>query len=85
VNWLAHAFLSKPDIEFRLGNLPAALAHLQRAYAARPDTEIAAHLGEVLWVTGRRQEAQRIWREGRERDADNDVLREPLARLQVRL
>jgi tetratricopeptide (TPR) repeat protein len=72
-------------IEFRLGNLPAALAHLQRAYAARPDTEIAAHLGEVLWVTGRRQEAQRIWREGRERDADNDVLRETLARLQVRL
>ena len=31
---------------------------------ARPDTEIAAHLGEVLWVTGQRDEARRIWREG---------------------
>jgi tetratricopeptide (TPR) repeat protein len=72
-------------IEYRLGNLPEALAHLRRAYAARPDTEIAAHLGEVLWMTGQRQEAQRIWREGRDRDAENDVLRETLARLQVRL
>jgi tetratricopeptide (TPR) repeat protein len=72
-------------VEFRLGNLEAALAHLQRAYAQRPDTEIAAHLGEVLWVTGRREEAQRIWREGREREADNDVLRETLRRLQIRL
>jgi tetratricopeptide (TPR) repeat protein len=72
-------------IEFRLGNHAQALAHLRRAYAARPDTEIGAHLGEVLWITGQRDEARRIWREARERDADNEVLRETLARLQVRL
>lgn len=72
-------------VEFRLGNLPQALLHLKRAYASRPDTEIAAHLGEVLWVSGQRDEARRIWREGRERDADNEVMRETLARLQVRL
>lgn len=72
-------------VEYRLGNLPAALGHLRRAYASRPDTEIAAHLGEVLWVSGQRDEARRIWREGRERDADNEVMRETLARLQVRL
>jgi tetratricopeptide (TPR) repeat protein len=72
-------------IEFRLGNHAQALAHLRRAYAARPDTEIGAHLGEVLWVNGQRDEARRIWREARERDADNEVLRETLARLQVRL
>jgi tetratricopeptide (TPR) repeat protein len=72
-------------VEYRLGNVPAALAHLRRAYASRPDTEIAAHLGEVLWVSGQRDEARRIWREGRERDADNEVMRETLARLQVRL
>jgi tetratricopeptide (TPR) repeat protein len=72
-------------VEFRLGNHAPALQHLKRAYAARPDTEIAAHLGEVLWVTGARDEARRVWREGRARDADNEVLRETLARLQVKL
>jgi tetratricopeptide (TPR) repeat protein len=72
-------------VEYRLGNNAAALAHLQRAYASRPDTEIAAHLGEVLWATGQRDEARKVWREGRSRDADNEVLRETLNRLQVRL
>jgi Flp pilus assembly protein TadD len=72
-------------VEFRLGNHTQALAHLKRAYAARPDVEIAAHLGEVLWVTGAREEARRVWREGRARDADNEVLRETLTRLQVKL
>ena len=68
-------------VEFRLGNHAEALRLLRQAYAARPDTEIAAHLGEVLWVMGQREEAVRIWREGRQRDAANDVLRETLARL----
>jgi tetratricopeptide (TPR) repeat protein len=72
-------------VEFRLGNHAQALQHLKRAYAARPDVEIAAHLGEVLWVTGAREEARRVWREGRARDADNEVLRETLTRLQVKL
>jgi tetratricopeptide (TPR) repeat protein len=72
-------------VEYRLGNHAQALLHLKRAYASRPDTEIAAHLGEVLWVTGARDEARRVWREGRARDADNEVLRETLARLQVKL
>jgi tetratricopeptide (TPR) repeat protein len=72
-------------VEFRLGNVDAALGHLRRAYAQRPDTEIAAHLGEVLWAKGQREEAERIWREAREREADNEVLRDTLKRLQVRL
>lgn len=72
-------------VEFRLGNREAALRLLRQAYAARPDAEIAAHLGEVLWATGARDEARRIWREGSARDAGNEVLRETLTRLQVRL
>jgi tetratricopeptide (TPR) repeat protein len=72
-------------VEYRLGNAPQALVHLRRAYSSRPDTEIAAHLGEVLWVSGQRDEARKVWREGRERDGSNEVLRETLARLQVRL
>jgi tetratricopeptide (TPR) repeat protein len=72
-------------VEFRMGNREEALRLLRRAYAARPDTEIGAHLGEVLWVAGQRDEARRILREARSRDAGNDVLSEVLARLKVDL
>lgn len=72
-------------VEYRLGNLPEALRLLRQAYAARPDVEIGAHLGEVLWAAGQRDEARRIWAESRGRDASNDVLRETLARLKVDL
>jgi Flp pilus assembly protein TadD len=72
-------------VEFRLGNRDEAVTLLRRAYTARPDTEIAAHLGEVLWAAGQRDEARRVWREGKVRDAANDVLRETLARLRVDL
>jgi tetratricopeptide (TPR) repeat protein len=72
-------------VEFRLGNRDEALRLLRRAYASRPDTEIAAHLGEVLWAVGQRDEARRVWREGKARDASNDVLRETLARLRADL
>jgi Flp pilus assembly protein TadD len=68
-------------VEFRLGRHDEALRLLRDAYRARPDTEIAAHLGEVLWVLGRQDEARAIWREGRARDAGNEVLRETLVRL----
>jgi tetratricopeptide (TPR) repeat protein len=72
-------------VEFRMGNREEALRHLRSAYATRPDVEIAAHLGEVLWAMGRRDEARVVWREARVRDAANDVLRETLARLRVDL
>ncbi|MBL0089468.1 MAG: tetratricopeptide repeat protein [Ideonella sp.] len=72
-------------VEFRLGNRNEALRLLRQAYQARPDTEIGAHLGEVLWVTGQRDEARQIWAQARSRDAANDVLRETLSRLKVGL
>ena len=55
-------------IEFRLGNLAEAARLLRLAYAARPDPEIGAHLGEVLWAQGQQDEARRVWREARSRD-----------------
>lgn len=67
-------------VEFRQGRHEEALRLLRQAFVARPDTEIAAHLGEVLWVLGQRDEARRIWEEGRQRDPENDVLRETLKR-----
>ncbi len=72
-------------VEYRMGNRDEALRLLTRAYSARPDTEIGAHLGEVLWALGQKDEARRIWRESKGRDAANDVLRETLARLRVDL
>ena len=60
-------------------------AILRSAYQARPDPEIAAHLGEVLWASGQREEARKVWREAHSRDSQNDVLRETLARLRVDL
>jgi tetratricopeptide (TPR) repeat protein len=72
-------------VEFRMGNRDEALRWLRQAYSARPDTEIAAHLGEVLWATGKRDEARRVWQDARGRDAANEVLKETLARLKVTL
>jgi tetratricopeptide (TPR) repeat protein len=72
-------------VEYRLGNRDEALRLLREAYNARPDVEIAAHLGEVLWVIGQHEEARRIWRDARGRDASNEVLLETLARLRVDL
>jgi tetratricopeptide (TPR) repeat protein len=72
-------------VEFRSGNLEAALALLQGAFKERPDVEIAAHLGEVLWVLNRQPEAQQIWREGLKLSPVNESLMDTLKRLQVRL
>ncbi|MCP5286370.1 MAG: tetratricopeptide repeat protein [Burkholderiaceae bacterium] len=72
-------------VEYRLGNLDEAERLLSQAWASRPDTEIGAHLGEVLWARGRQDEARRIWRQAQSRDQANEVLRETLARLQVGL
>jgi Flp pilus assembly protein TadD len=72
-------------VEYRLGNREEALQLLRRAWDARPDPEIGAHLGEVLWSLGRKDEARSVWRDSRRRDAANEVLRETLARLRVDL
>jgi uncharacterized protein HemY len=57
---------------------------LQAAYKERPDPEIAAHLGEVLWSLGQRDQAQTVWREGLLQSPDNETLQETLKRLQVK-
>lgn len=72
-------------VEYRMGNQAEAIKQLTRAYQSRPDPEIAAHLGEVLWVSGQRDEARRVLREGTRRDQANDVLRETVTRLKVDL
>ena len=48
---------------YRLGQLDRSVEFLKRAYGRTPDPEIAAHLGEVLWVRGDREEARKVWSE----------------------
>ena len=72
-------------VEFRMGNKAEAARILERAYKSKPDTEIAAHLGEVLWSMGQHDRAMTIWKEGRLTDANNETLQETLKRLHVKL
>jgi Flp pilus assembly protein TadD len=67
-------------VKFRQGLHQEALTILKAAYKAKPDAEIAAHLGEVLWVTGQQREAGTIWREGLLLKANNETLTETLKR-----
>ena len=65
-------------VEYRLGNLGEAIGYLRRAYDMQPDPEIAAHLGEVLWVNGARQEAQRVWTDSANKYPDNETLQQAM-------
>jgi tetratricopeptide (TPR) repeat protein len=71
-------------VEFRMGNKDEAARVLETAYKARPDAEIAAHLGEVLWSQGQRDRAQAIWKEGLMLNSENETLLETLKRLRVK-
>lgn len=63
------------------GQIEPALNYLSRAWAAYPDPEVAAHYGEALWMSGAEEQAQIIWKEGLEQEADHTVLRETIDRL----
>jgi len=68
---------------YRMNRNEEALGYLTRAYAAFPDPEVAAHLGEVLWMTGDTDNALLVWQGGLMKDPANAVLVETLERLQV--
>ena len=72
-------------VQFKLGKLKEAEATLRRAYQLRPDVEIATHLGEVLWQSGHKEAAEKIWREARSKEPDSETLKSTLARLRVKL
>src|SRR3989441_1021028 len=88
---IEHALQLAPDDSFivdsmgwvlyRMGNLKDALGYLRRAFAGRPDAEIAAHLGEVLWALGERDEAERVWNDANRANPDNETLVNTIKRL----
>jgi len=65
---------SKGWVLFRQGKPAAALDALQKAYGQKPDAEIAAHIGEVLWSLGRRDDALSVWREAAKAHPTNEAL-----------
>jgi len=66
---------------YREGDLKGAARELRRAYGGRPDAEIGAHLGEVLWQLGERDEARRVWDESLKSGPDNETLQKTIKRL----
>jgi len=65
---------------YRQGQIPEALDYLRRAHALRPDPEIAAHLGELLWVSGQRDEARKLWATVQKEHPGNEVLQNTVNR-----
>jgi len=68
-------------VNFRMGNLPEAEHLLRQALERFPDHEVAAHLGEVLWVSGQQREARKVWSRALKDQPDSPVLRSTLLRL----
>ena len=82
--YLDRAIELKPDdpvimdsygwLQYRLGDFQIALDYLQRAYNLNDDSEIAAHLGEILWVKGQKGKAKEVWKKALNEDPDSTYL-----------
>lgn len=88
---IGRAYRLKPDsaaiidsmgwVNYRLGNLPQAREYLQRALDLQNDDEIAAHLGEVLWMLGEQDAAEQIWERAISDFPDSEKLKETIERV----
>lgn len=89
--YIKRAFKLKPEmpaiidslgwVNYKLGHYKIALDHLKKAYDKFKDAEIAAHLGEVLWISGNRTDAKTIWDGAIKQDPDNPYLSKTIKRL----
>lgn len=89
---LTQAIAIKPDdpfildsfgwVHYRLGNHADSIKYLKRALELRSDAEIAAHLGEVLWVSGQRKEAESVWSSALRTAPDNETLLDVIRKFQ---
>jgi len=91
LGYIRRALALKPDdyyildsmgwVQYRLGNYDSAVKYLREALEHRQDVDIASHLGEVLWVSGDHDGAQRVWRKGLEFDGDTSLINKTMQRL----
>jgi len=65
-------------VNYHLGNLKLALDYLQKAAAKINDGEVSAHLGEVLWALGRKDEARKVWNDALKLSPDHKVLQQTI-------
>ena len=87
---IKRAYELKPDdhyivdsmgwILYRMGRHREALEQLRRAMSIRPDPEIAAHLGEVLWILGEKAEARGVWEAALEETPEDERLLDAIER-----
>ncbi len=92
---IARAIAAQPDsaaiidsygwVLYRLGRKEEALAELRRAFTKQKDAEIAAHLAEVLWMLGQKDEARRYFEESRRIDPENRSLKRAIDKTGVEL
>lgn len=90
---IARALALKPDeaafidsmgwVQYRLKNYEEAVVHLRRALTLFQNDEVAAHLGEVLWVMGDRQEANRVWEEALKIAPESNILQDVIKKFRV--
>jgi tetratricopeptide (TPR) repeat protein len=66
---------------FKLDRVKEAIPYLRKAFKQFPDPEVAAHLGEALWVSGEQQEALKIWNENLAKNPDDTKIPETMRRL----
>jgi tetratricopeptide (TPR) repeat protein len=93
LDYIQRALALKPDsaaildsmgwVLFRLGRNQEAIGYLRQAYDKLPDAEIAAHLGEVLWVTGEQQQAREIWQGILDKTPQSEHVLEVMRRLEI--
>ena len=76
----AHILDSMGWILYRMDQKAKAIEFLEKAFAASPEIEIAAHLGEVFWESGEPERARKVWQESYDTDQTNPVLNETLER-----
>jgi tetratricopeptide (TPR) repeat protein len=65
---------------YRMGRDKESIEYLQKAFKLRPDAEIAAHLGEVLWASGQHEQAKKIWGVALKEHPTNEVLQNTVKR-----
>ncbi len=67
-------------VHYRLGQYDEAIRLLRKALSRLEDAEIAAHLGEVLWVSGKQQEAREVWQRALQKSPDDPMLQKVMQR-----
>lgn len=68
-------------VNYRMGKYDVAIRFLRSALSKYYDNEIAAHLGEVLWVSGNKEEAKSVWKEALKKVPNDPRIQKVMQRL----